>query len=330
MSISFTPAQEDDDNSAGSPSGVGRYLRAARQSRGLKPEQIADQLRLNRALVEALERDDYKALPDRVFVTGYIRKYARLVGLDPEPLLDAYRATPRLGGARPVRRKREVSHLTLGLISLGILILLGVTTFLWQRSRQPGTETEAIGADEIVWETALATWPETAPGSQAPAPTTASDPTMVPETTPADGIGTSDPAARPPAEKTGGKETDSKGTGDEATGSGETDGKETVAKATGGDEATGDKEMAVVAARTIVVSFEGSCWTDIRDSEEKYRLVGMMKEGDRHILGGTPPYSVTLGNKKVVRITIDGVPVDLEPYSRSIVARFSLDPEPLP
>ena len=43
-------------------------------------------------MIESLERDDYEALPSRVFVIGYIRKYACRVGLDPEPLVAAYRA----------------------------------------------------------------------------------------------------------------------------------------------------------------------------------------------------------------------------------------------
>jgi cytoskeleton protein RodZ len=70
----------------------GRRLRVQRQSRGLTVERIAAQLHLKPEIVEALEQDRFDLLPDPVFVTGYLRNYARMLGLDPIPLIAAYQA----------------------------------------------------------------------------------------------------------------------------------------------------------------------------------------------------------------------------------------------
>ena len=300
MSISFTSTRDDGGLSAGAKDGVGRYLRAARQARGLTAEQVADQLRLNQDIIKALERDDYAALPDRVFVTGYIRKYARLFELNPGPLLDTYRtAAERSAAGLPRRRRRILDHLTLGLVSLVILALVGVATYLWRQGRQADIGKETIGAEEMEWETAMATWPETAPESGLEAT----------------GDGETD------AEPVAGGEAGDEGTAGEPVGSREGD--------SGGTGTAGEPATAVTA-KTVVVTFQGPCWVDIRESEGDYRLIGIMKQGDRHVLGGKPPYAIKLGNKKVVQITVDGVPFDLSPVSRSVVARFTLDPEALP
>jgi cytoskeleton protein RodZ len=61
----------------------GRRLRVQRQSRGLTIERIGAQLHLKPEIIDALEQDRFEDLPDGVFVMGYLRNYARLLGLDP-------------------------------------------------------------------------------------------------------------------------------------------------------------------------------------------------------------------------------------------------------
>lgn len=71
--------------------GPGAALQAAREARQLSVPQVADQLKLSSAAVTALEANDWDRLPAQVFVRGYIRAYARLMGLDDEELLDGER-----------------------------------------------------------------------------------------------------------------------------------------------------------------------------------------------------------------------------------------------
>ena len=78
------------------------------------------------------------------------------------------------------------------------------------------------------------------------------------------------------------------------------------------------------------MAFSGPCWVDIRDSTRKFKLFGEMGKGDRHVLEGTPPYSVILGNAAAVEITVAGEPLDIGTIARGNVARFTLDPKQLP
>jgi len=78
--------------------------------------------------------------------------------------------------------------------------------------------------------------------------------------------------------------------------------------------------------KEIVISFDGTSWVDVRDSERKYMLFGEMKKGDRQVLEGTPPYSVIIGNVAAVQISVGGEAFDLKALSKGNVARFTLDP----
>ena len=67
--------------------GAGARLKRERESQGLSLFDAARALRLSEKQMTALEADDYSKLPGRTFVRGFIRNYARLVQLDPEPLM---------------------------------------------------------------------------------------------------------------------------------------------------------------------------------------------------------------------------------------------------
>ena len=66
---------------------AGNPLAVARAAAGLSIADVGRQLKLSGWQVEALESGDYKRLPGPVFVRGFIRNYARLLKIDPAPLL---------------------------------------------------------------------------------------------------------------------------------------------------------------------------------------------------------------------------------------------------
>ena len=83
--------------------GLGRDLRTGREALGLSIEQIAGSLGLVKTTVRALEAEDWERLPAPVFVRGYIRGYAGLVGADADALLQRHEADdPRVSGSRPI------------------------------------------------------------------------------------------------------------------------------------------------------------------------------------------------------------------------------------
>jgi cytoskeleton protein RodZ len=68
---------------------IGKLLSQARQVKGLTTAEVADKLKLTSRQIEALEAEEYDKLPAAVFVRGFIRNYARLVGLDADRLIEA-------------------------------------------------------------------------------------------------------------------------------------------------------------------------------------------------------------------------------------------------
>jgi hypothetical protein len=70
---------------------VGEVLAETRSERGLTIEQASAATRIRAEHLSALESDEPGRLPAPVYARGYLRTYARYLGLDPEPLVDALR-----------------------------------------------------------------------------------------------------------------------------------------------------------------------------------------------------------------------------------------------
>ena len=69
---------------------LGSILNEARSAHGLTLEQVESELRIRSKFLAALEEGRYDALPTAVHARGYLKNYARFLGLDPEPLLARY------------------------------------------------------------------------------------------------------------------------------------------------------------------------------------------------------------------------------------------------
>ncbi len=68
----------------------GSLLRSAREACGLSIEEVADRLRLNEALVLAMEEDRFGLLGAPVFARGHLRNYAALVGAAEREIMAAF------------------------------------------------------------------------------------------------------------------------------------------------------------------------------------------------------------------------------------------------
>ncbi|MCA9900706.1 MAG: helix-turn-helix domain-containing protein [Ardenticatenaceae bacterium] len=84
---------------------LGHILREARETKGYTLREVQDKTRINSRFLEALEMGDFERLPTPTHVRGFLRNYARFLGLEPEPLLERY----ELGQSqRPKRRQQAV------------------------------------------------------------------------------------------------------------------------------------------------------------------------------------------------------------------------------
>ena len=68
----------------------GALVKSARENRGLSIEEAADRLRLNEALVLAMEEDRFGLLGAPVFARGHLRNYAALVGAQEREVMEAF------------------------------------------------------------------------------------------------------------------------------------------------------------------------------------------------------------------------------------------------
>lgn len=71
---------------------VGTTLREARERQDLTIAQLAATTKIPATLLTALEENDFERVPHGIFVRGYLRAYAREVGLDPEEVIEQFLA----------------------------------------------------------------------------------------------------------------------------------------------------------------------------------------------------------------------------------------------
>ena len=113
---------------------IGAQLVAARQARKLDRAMVARELKLDVAVVEALEQDNAAALPAPIFVKGYLRSYARLVGLPEEQLVRTYAQQvddlPPLTVTR-IKAKTPLFRLPSSRLLRNVVLLLLLVIMLW-------------------------------------------------------------------------------------------------------------------------------------------------------------------------------------------------------
>ena len=125
--------------------GVGQELAEARSARGLALADVAQQLKFAPRQLEALEQERFDALPGGTFARGMVRSYARLLKLDPEPLVeriagrfdapDADQLAARYHQPVPFSDSaRRSTFVYLGM-SIGVLVLVGALAYEWHTER---------------------------------------------------------------------------------------------------------------------------------------------------------------------------------------------------
>jgi cytoskeleton protein RodZ len=68
----------------------GEDLRREREIRGISLKEIADATKISKRFLEAIESNDHRTLPAPVFTRGFVREYARYVGLNAEEMVNRY------------------------------------------------------------------------------------------------------------------------------------------------------------------------------------------------------------------------------------------------
>ena len=139
--MSAPPPSHDLDEVAPIPilPGPGEQLRAAREAAGMSVHEISTHMRLDSRVILALESDDYEQLPAPTFIRGYLRGYARLVDLPPDPIIQSFEqrdfAPPSLVADLSVRSQVRSGDFPFRLVTYVVVAALILLVVLWWRSQ---------------------------------------------------------------------------------------------------------------------------------------------------------------------------------------------------
>ena len=84
---------------------LGTILRETREARGISLDEVAQETRIRLRFLEALEEARYDALPTPVHVRGFLRNYAIFLDIEPEPLINRYKASRQVVSDIPLEQQ---------------------------------------------------------------------------------------------------------------------------------------------------------------------------------------------------------------------------------
>lgn len=310
----------------------GETLRQARESNGWSLAEVALKLNLTSTSLANLEAGAFDKLPGHTFARGYIRAYAKLLGIDQAVLVqefDQFTGTDAQGsnvhGLGRIEEPTRVSHTILRIVSLLLLIAVVGGGFVWwqDQTSQRNKDLTSNAMEHVEVESADGTTqihpldePEdqaVVEGQAAPqAPATAEQPApdagTAPAAVPAPAVPTAPaaPVAQAPAVPT-------------------------PAPATPAPAAPAAPAMSPPTTPALIagdgrvqITFIADCWTQVTDGNGKVLFSGLKRKGDTLDQGGKPPLTLRLGFARGAQVAYNGQPVDVAPFTSGETARLKL------
>lgn len=121
---------------------VGKYLKHAREARGMSLSEVARATRIPLAALGRIESDQFDELPGEVFVRGFLKSYAKTVGLEVDEVLARYTSSRRIAWVTPLpfntpieRPQNRRFGVAIAFVLLLILFTLAVSIVLKPRGK---------------------------------------------------------------------------------------------------------------------------------------------------------------------------------------------------
>jgi cytoskeleton protein RodZ len=307
------PAPEETPKSVESPAALapsqsfGAWLRHQREARSVSLREIADNSKISLRYLEALEQDRFDVLPAPVFARGFLREYARVVGLNADEVVNLYLVALEERGenARRVERPKAVrgessssapSSLGYGLLlGLAVVLFVGIAallSFFAERRRAVPPESKLVAPAAMI-----------APAAPADAenPAVTSPPTTTGEggTSPALDAGLKAAAVVQP-----------------------------TTAAAGTNSAGASPAAAPLPSPTgpfrVVLNFTQDCWMEsVVDGNR--RTSELKAAGETVQLEALEAVVLTLGNSRALTVEVDGVPFALPENSTRVVRDLRIE-----
>lgn len=264
---------------------VGTRLRTARQAAGMSINDVSQHIKLTQKQIATIENDGFEEL-GLVFSRGFVRNYARLVGLDANALM-AEMSNTLHGKAESLSIHDEHIPLTSGLskywlimtaVALTLVIGVPLLVYHWLSGDDNPPKIAAAVASAVQPKTTTAKPAAPVPPTKtaAPQPVQTTPAAVAPATTVQPDV-----AATPPAD----------------------------------NQATGRLQF----------QFEQDSWVQIRDGKQHTVLSHLYRGGETAEVSGTPPLAVIIGNAPHVTLKYNDQKVDLTAHTAATVARLTLE-----
>ena len=298
------------------PSRPGSILRAEREALGVSVREVSETLNLSTAIIEAIEADDHERLPGPVFARGYVRAYARLLELEPEPLVAQYpapqdpivrsTAPPELPIWEWIRRRPA---LVLG-SAAGVLALLLVLLVVWL---WPGGD----GAPESVNDPVGRPSGQAIGGADAELEPFESRPPAadVPQ-------GMLSPATPAADDFSAAADFAGVSAADSMQGRGTSPPDEAASHALPGVDDV--RRITPLGEDRLDFSFTDDCWVEVRDGGGGNLYSNLSRRGSSLSLVGQGPFRILLGYAPGVEVSFNGELVPLAPHTRDNLATLVL------
>ena len=297
------------------PGFPGHLLRQAREEQGLSQKETARDLHLTSKVINAIEEDDFELIPSFVFARGYIRSYARRLGLDGQALVAEFdlaygvpnNSAKLMSAIRKGVQQSKPGDTWVKLISIVFVVGLVAASIVWWQS-QNGSQmlpqlssgaaqelpsdalVEDLDADDTDLDLLLLSTNESEVDAIVPAAESIieSEEAQVVVVEPV-----VDPVAKAPTEQAPKKVTDA--------------------------------VVLLSNQAQLVMVFDKDCWVEIKDANGKMVLSDLYSAGDTIEQVIIAPIEVLLGRSSgVATMTFDGRTIDLKPHTRKDIARLTL------
>ncbi|PAW09554.1 cytoskeleton protein RodZ [Vibrio sp. V1B] len=301
---------------------AGTLLKNKRESLGMTQKHVADRLRLRVSVIEDIESNRFEAQQVTTFTRGYLRSYAKLVGLDEKIVLAALEQTSEVhvkpqetemqSFSRKTKHEKHNSRIMLLTWAIAIVIT-GISGAWWWQNQQENSLAQVVTESSSETEQ------------------TADDADI--DLMSADELIASTPAEVAPVVEV----TEAVSSADETVSKAESAvaaTEETVTEAEAEEpvaviedaQATQEPMTPVVpeGMTLLTMKFKADCWIQVKDSNGKTLVSGTRKPGQDVELAGKAPFKVILGAPEGVTMTFASEPVDLSGYTSGKVARFTL------
>ena len=325
----------------------GHLLREAREERGYSQKEVARDLHLTSKVIDALEESNFDIISSSLFARGYIRSYARHLGLDGQALVaefDAIYGVPNqnkkpMPGVHQLGQQSKPGDTWVKLISIIFVIGLVVASVLWWQHQNGGSMLQRLNnvtlsntAADLVVETLgeddNSSDMELLAANPSEVGATVSDDQAAATEAPVQTLDVAEIVAVKPIvtalSEAVSVSPEMSDVSDSSALNPEIIAVPAVAQT---EESTGAADVAALGPNEalLMMAFDKDCWVEIKDGNGKMILSDLYASGSTIEQVVTAPIEILLGRSSgVAQMTFNGEVIDLKPHTRKDIARLTL------